>query len=148
MTRRGDAVKGGGFRGALFVSSELSGFSLVPAKPLCSTRCGASRFPCEINALEAPAQKIGASPTVRHPALGFAIMDREIVLQRLARAEGHVVLGERHLAEQRARVERFERNGYHASNARSFLLALEESQHVYVEHRDCLLKELSDAPSP
>jgi hypothetical protein len=42
-------------------------------------------------------------------------MDREMTLKNLAEAEDHAVLGERHLSQQRALVERLTRNGNEAA---------------------------------
>jgi hypothetical protein len=56
---------------------------------------------------------------------------------------GHVALGERHVAEQRARIEWLECAGLDASRARSLLALLEDCQRLHVEHRDRLERELS-----
>ena len=59
--------------------------------------------------------------------------------------EQQVALGERHIAEQRALVEKLEREGHDVKSATSLLATLEEAQRLHVEHRDRLEKELLDS---
>jgi hypothetical protein len=72
-------------------------------------------------------------------------MDREMTLKNLAEAEDHAVLGERHLSQQRALVERLTRNGNEAGEAGALLATLQDTQLLHIQHRDRLIKELSDS---
>jgi hypothetical protein len=75
-------------------------------------------------------------------------IDREKTLQRLNGLEQQVALGERHVAEQRALIEKLEREGHDVKSATSLLATLEESQRLHVEHRDRLEKEFLDSSRP
>ena len=69
-------------------------------------------------------------------------MDRAMFEQHLAQAEGHISLGERHIARQRELVSELERGPYDTTEARLLLANFEEVQKMHVVDRDRLRREL------
>jgi len=71
-----------------------------------------------------------------------AAMERAAILARLARAEGHVIDGERQIARQREIVVRLEDAGAEscqaAKTAREFLNSVGLAQRGHIAHRDQL----------
>ncbi len=71
-----------------------------------------------------------------------AAMERAAILARLARAEGHVIDGERQIARQREIVVHLEDAGagscQAAKAAREFLNSVELAQRGHIAHRDQL----------
>ncbi len=72
----------------------------------------------------------------------WSMFDRADLTRYLRQTEEHVALGARHLAEQRARVENFERRGVECIDSRKLVRLFEEMQALHVEHRDRLRREL------
>ncbi|HXD14043.1 MAG TPA: hypothetical protein VNU65_07680 [Xanthobacteraceae bacterium] len=68
-------------------------------------------------------------------------IDRDLVLQHLARAQEQVELGAQNVVRQREIVAQLERDGFDNSGARTLLLEFEEAQTVYIAARDRLQKE-------
>ena len=71
-------------------------------------------------------------------------MDRALLLQHLAQAERHIVLGEEHLTIQEALIADLERDGHDTEGAKEVLATMLQSQAVHVETRDRILRELND----
>jgi hypothetical protein len=71
-------------------------------------------------------------------------MDRALLLQHLAQAERHIVLGEEHLTIQEALIADLEREGHDTEGAKEVLATMLQSQAVHVETRDRILRELND----
>jgi hypothetical protein len=71
-------------------------------------------------------------------------MDRAAALARLATAERHVKLGERHLSRQRELVAYLIRYGRDAAAAEALLATFEQSQALHVADRDRLRDELAE----
>ena len=69
-------------------------------------------------------------------------MDRTMRLQHLEEAEGHVALGERHIAEQEDRIADLARLGADTTEAHKLLDNFYESQLQHIQHRDRLRREL------
>jgi hypothetical protein len=69
-------------------------------------------------------------------------MDRAMLKQHSAQAERHVLLGERHITEQQARIGELERGGHDTGQAIQLLYQFEEMQELHIAHRDRLRKEL------
>lgn len=68
-----------------------------------------------------------------------------MIEQHLAQAEGHVTLGERHIARQKEIVAEMERDGHvdGAETARDLLATFETTQRSQVENRDRRRAELA-----
>jgi hypothetical protein len=62
--------------------------------------------------------------------------------QRLAQAEGHMAMSERHIASQRKFATGLLRDGHDASQALALLLRFEELQQLHIADRDRLRGEL------
>jgi hypothetical protein len=73
--------------------------------------------------------------------------DRVMLQDHLEMTERHVALGERHVSQQRARLEALRRNGEPIDAARTLLQRFEELHALHVEHRDRLVRTLSE-PEP
>lgn len=71
-------------------------------------------------------------------------MDRALLLQHLAQAERHIVLGEEHLTIQEALIADLERDGHDTEGAKEVLATMLQSQAIHVEARDRILRELND----
>ena len=69
-----------------------------------------------------------------------------MILERLAKAHGHVVLGEKHIARQHEIISELERDGHDSLTARDLLDTLKSMQLEHVAHRDRLEKEILAAP--
>ena len=65
-------------------------------------------------------------------------VDREILLQRLAKAEDQVELGAHNVTRQREIVAQLERDGFDTVGARALLIEFEEAQTAYIAERDRL----------
>ena len=73
-------------------------------------------------------------------------MDREILEQHLATIEGHVTLGEGHIAGQHELIARLDRGGHDSEEARRLLTTFEEMQEIHLAHRDRLWRKLAQNP--
>ena len=73
-------------------------------------------------------------------------MDRALILQNLAKAEEHVVLGQEHVWNQRKLVDRLEHDGHDATSARALLAQFEKLLVLHIEDRDRLERELAATP--
>ena len=71
-------------------------------------------------------------------------MNRAILLQHLAQAEQHLVLGEGHLTSQQALIAELERDGHDTEEAREVLATMLQSQAVHVQGRERIPRELDD----
>jgi Spy/CpxP family protein refolding chaperone len=69
-------------------------------------------------------------------------VDRETLLQRLAKAEDQVELGARNVTRQREIVAQLERDGFDTVGARALLIEFEEAQTAYIAERDRLRREV------
>jgi hypothetical protein len=69
-------------------------------------------------------------------------MDQEIVKQRLAEAERHVVNGRKHIERQKHIIQRHILEGVDAADAKELLAILRQSQVLHELHRDRLRREL------
>jgi hypothetical protein len=76
-------------------------------------------------------------------------MDRASLERFLTQTEGHVALGERHIARQQQIVSQLQRAGHEPDRgmAEALLSVLEESQELHVAHRDRLRRELAELPA-
>jgi hypothetical protein len=72
--------------------------------------------------------------------------DKEILLRYLAQVENRAALGDRLIAEQRARIEQLERAGWGVPEGNAVLVALEDSQRLIAEQRDRLTRKLWAPP--
>ena len=73
-------------------------------------------------------------------------MTRAMHLRHLEEAERHIAQGERHIAEQEERIAKLARHGHNIVQAQRLLDNFHASQVLHVQHRDCILKELSGVP--
>lgn len=69
-------------------------------------------------------------------------MDRAMVRDHLAKAEGHVDLGHRHVARQREIVAELERDGHDVRDAKRLLETFEKLLKMHIADRDRLRREL------
>ncbi len=74
------------------------------------------------------------------------VVDRAFILEHLAKAEEHVVLGQEHVAHQRQLAEQLEHDGHDATAARAPLSQFEGLLAMHIKDRDRLVRELTDAP--
>jgi len=65
-------------------------------------------------------------------------VNRETLLQRLAKAEEQVELGAHNVVRQREIVAQLERDGFDTVGARALLIEFEEAQTAYIAERDRL----------
>ena len=81
--------------------------------------------------------------------MDHAALDRATILARLARAEGHVIDGERQIARQREIVAQFEDadagHSEAAKTARELLYSVKLAQHGQIAHRDQLKSQVDPA---
>lgn len=70
-------------------------------------------------------------------------MDKATLQRYLAKAEERVVLGEEHIARQRAVLARLAGDGHDTTRAEELLRTYEESQALHVADRDRLAVELA-----
>jgi hypothetical protein len=70
-------------------------------------------------------------------------MDREMLEQHLAMVEGHVTLGECHIARQHELIAKLERGGHDSGEARYLLSSFGETQGMRLARRDRLWRELA-----
>lgn len=73
-------------------------------------------------------------------------MDRAHILEHLAQAEEHVVLGQEHVDQQRHLIERLDHDGHDSTAARALLVRFEEHLAMHIKDRDRLIRELAAAP--
>jgi hypothetical protein len=73
-------------------------------------------------------------------------MDRQMILDHLAQAEGQVALGEAHIARQREILANLTRDGQTeaAGRAAELLAQFEQTQTLHVSDRDRLRLELAE----
>jgi hypothetical protein len=71
-------------------------------------------------------------------------MDRGMLEQRLAEAERHVALGEKHLARQREILQDLRVKGRDILEAERLLTNMEASQRLHIEGRDRIAREIAD----
>jgi hypothetical protein len=69
-------------------------------------------------------------------------MDKAMIRDHLALAEQHVVQGERHIAEQRERLDELDRAGADTTTAKEVLRVFEQTQAMHVSDRARLRAEL------
>ncbi len=69
-------------------------------------------------------------------------MDRHMLLEHLAKANEHVLLGERHVRRQRELVAELERDGHDTTGARKLLEQFEKLQAMHEADRDRIEREL------
>ena len=69
-------------------------------------------------------------------------MDRAMLKQHLAQAEGHIALGERHIVRQRKLVAELEQKGCDTAEAKRLLASFEELQAMHIADRDRLRRQL------
>jgi hypothetical protein len=69
-------------------------------------------------------------------------MDRNTILDHLARARRHVADAERHIAHQREIIALKERDGHDPSQSMKLLAQFEEIYRLHLQDRDRLEKEL------
>jgi hypothetical protein len=67
-------------------------------------------------------------------------VNRETLLQHLAKAEKQVELGAHNVVRQREIVAQLERDGFDTLGARALLIEFEEAQMAYAAERDRLRK--------
>ena len=72
-------------------------------------------------------------------------MNQAIIKQLLARAQGYVTQGERHVARQREIIAEKQRHGYDAAMSMELLKTFEQSLALHRADRDQLIKEASKA---
>ena len=72
-------------------------------------------------------------------------MDRTIILEHLAQSEEHIVLGERHIADQLKLIARLNREGLNSKDAEDLLARFQTLLAEHITHRDRLRKELLEA---
>jgi hypothetical protein len=65
-------------------------------------------------------------------------VDRETLLQHLAKAEEQVELGAHNVVRQREIVAQLDRDGFDTVGARALLIEFEEAQTSYIAERDRL----------
>jgi len=70
-------------------------------------------------------------------------VNRLMCEQRLAEAEEHVSLGEKHVQIQRNKVAELEQDGHDTVTARKLLATFEDVQNMHVADRDRLRKKLA-----
>ena len=70
-------------------------------------------------------------------------MDRALIMENLAKAEEHVVLGQEHVWNQRKLVSRLERDGHDTTTARALLGLFENLLALHIEDRDRLARDLA-----
>jgi exonuclease VII small subunit len=73
-------------------------------------------------------------------------MNRRALLERLAQACRHIVVGEENIARLREIIARLERGGHDSSAAKELLARFEELQKLAIADRDRLEKELAQLP--
>jgi len=71
-------------------------------------------------------------------------VDPRILFHHLAQAERHVAEGEKHIVRQEELVLDLERHRLDAKQARSVLTTMRDTQALYHQHRDLILRELAD----
>ena len=74
-------------------------------------------------------------------------MDRAMLVNRLAAAEGYVIEGAQHIETQRQIVDDLQSDGHPAAMACNLLRALEALQILYLAERDQLRKEIGESKS-
>ncbi len=72
-------------------------------------------------------------------------MDRVMLLDHLAQADGHVAQAERHLIEQRKLIDQLERDGHDTVAALDLLRTMEESLAAHIADRDRIRGEIAHA---
>jgi hypothetical protein len=72
-------------------------------------------------------------------------MDRQTALENLARAEGFVALGAKHIADQERRLTRL--HGDNLARAEELLRTFRDTQILHEDHVDRLRRELARARS-
>ena len=72
-------------------------------------------------------------------------MDIEALRRHLEETEGHIALGERHIAAQRGIIAELAHDGHDTSQAEALLATFEQTQCLHLEDRDRIRKELDDA---
>lgn len=70
-------------------------------------------------------------------------MDRQMLLEHLAKANEHVELGERHVRRQRELIAELERDGHDSTRARQLLEQFEKLQEMHITDRDRIERELA-----
>ena len=68
----------------------------------------------------------------------------EVIKIELRQADAGIASGERHIANQRARITRMEQKGYSAALARDLLKTLLQTRALQEQHRDLLRRELAE----
>jgi cell division protein FtsX len=73
-------------------------------------------------------------------------MDRQMILDHLTQAEGHVALGEERITRQREILANLTRDGHReaASRAAELLAQFEQTQTLHISDRDRLRRELAE----
>jgi hypothetical protein len=71
--------------------------------------------------------------------------DKQMILDHLRLAEGHVSLGQENILRQRQIVAELERDGHDPIDAGKLLAQFEELQAMHVADRDRLIGELAEA---
>ncbi len=82
---------------------------------------------------------------MQQAAPGYApppLLKRSMIEDHLEQAERHVAVGERIVAEQRARIAQLERDGHDVTRSRELLGQFEEILAMQIAHRDRLRSEL------
>jgi hypothetical protein len=69
-------------------------------------------------------------------------MDYAMQLRHLAQAERHVVIGEKHIADQAERIVSLDAAGHDSTLARSLLVSFRLSQDQHLAHMDHILRVL------
>ena len=69
-------------------------------------------------------------------------LDQKLLVEHLAQAKRHVALGEKHIAEQRQRIEKLSHHGHDTNQALLLLRQFEELQALHIAERDRLSKLL------
>ncbi len=76
-----------------------------------------------------------------------SVVRRRQLQERLAQADRHVSLGQKHVEEQRCLIEEMERRGLDQKDAMILLRLFEELQKEHVAYRDYLRQKLEDPDS-
>ena len=71
-------------------------------------------------------------------------MDRDMVLRHLAEVERHIVQGEAHLAKQLPLIAELERHGHDTRGPQAVLTTMRETQALYQQDRERILRELQE----
>lgn len=73
-------------------------------------------------------------------------MERARLLEHLAHAEGHALMGERDIARQRAVIAQLQRDGHDTSAARKLLATFESVQAMHLADLERLRRAIAQAP--